>query len=88
MFRKLLLAGALGVLATPVLAATQVTVNVAGLDAKAAHDVIYRAAQVACRGELADETSLVQFYNRPSCITDAVSRAEAKLEAMHGMASR
>jgi hypothetical protein len=88
MFRKILLAGALGVLATPAFAATQVTVNLAGLDAKAVHAVIYHAAQAACRAELADETPLVQFYNRPTCITETVNRAEAKLETMHVMASR
>jgi hypothetical protein len=88
MFRTLALAAVLGSMALPALADTKVTVNVVGLDSKAAHTVIYRAAQEACRGELSDESQLVQFYNRPSCITHAVATAEAKLATMRGLASR
>jgi hypothetical protein len=89
MFRKFLLAAALGALSVPAFADTaKVTVNVAGLDAKAAHAVIYHAAQAACREALADETDLVKFYDRPDCISDAVAAAETKYESMRALASR
>jgi hypothetical protein len=88
MFRTLVLAAALGALALPAVAGTAVTVNVVGLDGKAAHAVIYHAAQQACRVELSDETQQVQFYNRPACISSAVTTAEAKLASLRGLASR
>ena len=88
MFRTFALAAALGAFALPAIAGTVVTVNVVGLDSKAAHTVIYHAAQQACRVELADESQLVQFYNRPACISGAVATAEAKLASMRGLASR
>jgi hypothetical protein len=78
MFRTLLLASALGAMALPAAAGTSVTVNLAGLDAKAAHTAIVRAAQAACRAELSDETEQQLFYNRPECLNDAIGRAEAR----------
>jgi hypothetical protein len=88
MFRKLVLATAFAALAVPALADTAVTVNVGGLDAKSAHAVIFQAAQQACRLELADQTQLVQYYNRPACLHSAVAKAETKYAAMRGLASR
>ena len=88
MFRTLAFAAALGALALPAVAGTAVTVNVIGLDSKAAHAVIYHAAQQVCRAELSDESQLVQFYKRPACISSAVTTAEAKLASMRGLASR
>ena len=88
MFRTLALAAALGAVAVPALAATQVTVNVTGLDAKAAHAVIYHAAQAACRTELADQSVLVRSYAWSDCVHDAVAGAETKLATLRGIASR
>jgi hypothetical protein len=88
MFRTLTLAAALGALALPATAATTVTVSVVGLDSKAAHAVIFHAAQQACRTELSGESDLVKFYARPTCISDAVTTAETKLASMRGLASR
>jgi hypothetical protein len=88
MFRKLSLAAVLAAVAFPAFADTTVKVNVAGLDAKAAHALIYRAAQEACRIELSGETSLVQFYNRPICLRAAIAKAETDYSAMQGLASR
>jgi hypothetical protein len=88
MFRKLLLTGAFAAVALPAAAQTQVTVKVAGLDAKAAHEAIYHAAQAACRAEFADESDLVAFYNRPVCLRTAIADAEAKYAAIRSLASR
>jgi hypothetical protein len=88
MFRKLLLTGAFAAVALPAAAQTEVTVKVAGLGAKAAHEAIYHAAQVACRAEFASESELVTFYNRPGCVRAAVAAAEAKYESMKSLASR
>ena len=88
MFRKLALAAAVAAFAVPAFAGTAVTVNVAGLDAKAAHAVILQAAQKACRSELADQSALVRFYTHSECITDTVNEAEAKFASMRGLASR
>jgi hypothetical protein len=77
---SLLAAAALGASALPAAAATQVTVNVAGLDAGAAHATIVRAATAACQVELRDASQFQQYYLRPDCINAAVARAEAKLE--------
>ena len=49
MFRKLALAAAVAAFAVPAFAATQVTINVTGLDAKSAHAVIVQAAEKACQ---------------------------------------
>jgi hypothetical protein len=81
MFRTFLLATALGAIALPAAAGTSITVSVAGLDATAAHAAIYHAAQAACRAEMRDETDLVQFYDRPQCISEAITRAEANMAA-------
>jgi hypothetical protein len=88
MSRKLILAAAFTAFAVPALADTAVKVNVTGLDAKSAHAAIVQAAQTACRQELADQSDLVRYYNRPTCIEHAVQHAESAYAAMHGMASR
>jgi hypothetical protein len=88
MFRKFVLATAFAALAVPAFADTAVTVNVGGLDARAAHAVIYHAAQEACRAELADQSQLVQYYNHPGCLHSTIAKAEAKYAAMRGLASR
>ena len=88
MFRKFALAAAVAAFAVPAFAGTEVTVNVAGLDAKSAHAVIVQAAQKACQAELADQSSLVKFYTHAECITDSVNQAEAKFASMRGLASR
>jgi hypothetical protein len=80
MLRTLALAAALGALALPA-AAASVTVNIAGLDAKAAHARIVHAAIAACSAELRDESPLIQYYQMSSCIDEAVADAEAKLTA-------
>ena len=78
MLRSLVIAGALAALALPA-AAASVTVNIAGLDATAAHAKIEKAAVEACRVALSDESLMTQYYEHDSCITEAVSAAEAKL---------
>ena len=88
MFRKLVLAATFAAIALPAAAHTEVKVSLAGLDAKAAHAAIVQAAQTACREELADQSTLVQFYNRPECINSAVARAETTYSNMRGLASR
>ncbi len=88
MIRKFAIAAAFAALAVPAFAGTQVTVNVAGLDAKAAHAVILQAAQQACRAELAQDSSLVQFYTHADCISATVATAEAKYASMRGLATR
>jgi hypothetical protein len=90
MFRTLALAAAVAALAVPAFAApaTQVTINVAGMDAKTAHAAILHAAQQACQAEFADSSDLVKFYARPDCISGAVATAETKFAAMRGLASR
>ena len=88
MFRSFALAAALGAVALPAFAGTAVTINMAGLDAKAAHAAIVHAAQAACRTELADETTIVQYYARPECVHGAVVTAETKYSAMRSLASR
>lgn len=89
MFRKLILAAAFGALSVPAFAdPSQVTVKVAGLDAKAAHEAIYHAAQVACREALADETDQVKFYVHADCVSGAVAAAETKYQSMRALASR
>lgn len=88
MFRTIALAAALGAVALPAFAATHVTVNVSGLDAKAAHAVIFHAAQAACRTELADESALVRTYAWSDCLHDAIAGAETKLATLRGFASR
>ena len=81
MFRTFLLAAALGAIALPAAAGTSITVSLAGLDATAAHAAIFHAAQAACRAEMSGDTALVQFYERPECISDAIARAEASMAA-------
>jgi hypothetical protein len=88
MIRKLALAAAIAAFAVPAFAGTEVTIKVAGLNAKATHEAIVQAAQEACRAAFTGESSLVQFYNRPDCISHAVATAEAKYTAQRGFASR
>ena len=89
MFRTLALAGALAALALPALAApTEVSINVAKLDAPAVHKAIAEAARQACTAEFAEQTTLVTYYGRPECIRHTVATAEAKYAAMRGLASR
>jgi hypothetical protein len=88
MFRKFALAATIAAFAVPAFAGTAVTVNVAGLDAKAAHTVILQAAEKACRAELADQSTAVKFYTHAECIDSAVNEAEAKYASMRGLASR
>ena len=78
MFRSLAIAAAVSVVAALPAAAESVTVNVAGLDAKAAHAKILRAAEQACSVVLQDG-AVARYYEMPSCVSDAVSAAEAKI---------
>lgn len=77
-YRAIALASALGALALPA-AAASVKVNLAGLDAKAAHVQIVRAAEAACSSALASET--LRYYSMSSCIDEAVATTEAKFAA-------
>ena len=77
-FRAIALASALGGLALPA-AAASVKVNVAGLDAKAAHVQIVRAAEAVCSSALADQT--LRYYSMSSCIDETVAATEAKFAA-------
>jgi len=77
-YRAVALASALGALALPA-AAASVKVNIAGLDAKAAHVQIVRAAEAACSSALADES--LRYYSMRSCIDEAVTTTEAKFAA-------
>ncbi len=79
MLRTLVLAAALGAMALPAAAATTVTINVNGLDGKAAHAVITRAAKDACQVELRGSSPFAQYYLRADCINTAVADAEARL---------
>ena len=80
MLRKILLAAALAATAAPALADTKVVVNLAGMDAKAAHAKIVRAAEAACSAVLNDG-AVVRYYEMSPCISDAVAAAEAKYAA-------
>lgn len=79
MFRTLAIVAALAGAALPA-AAASVTVNIAGLDAKAAHAKIVRAAEAACSAVLNDG-AVVRYYEMSPCISDAVAAAEAKYAA-------
>jgi len=88
MLRKIAFAALLAAIALPAAAHTEVKVSVAGLDAKAVHAVIVQAAQAACREELAGQSTLVQFYARPECVSSAVTKAETSYSNSRGLASR
>ena len=89
MFRTLVLAGAAAALALPAFAATEVTINVAKLDAPAVHQAIARAAQADLRGASSPTpASLVRFYAQPDCVSHTIARAESDYAAMRGLASR
>jgi len=79
MVRTLVIAAALAVLAIPA-SAESVKVNIAGLDAKAAHAKITRAAEQACSAVLND-SPVIRYYEMSTCVDDAVARAEAKYAA-------
>jgi len=78
MFRTIVLAAALGALALPA-AAESVKIHIAGLDSAQTHAKILAAAQQVCRAALREHTSLAQFYERPECVREAVTRAETEL---------
>jgi len=80
MLRTTLIAAALAAVSLPAVAATSVTVNLAGLDAKAAHATIVHAAKTACQIELRDSSLFQWYYLRKDCVDTAVARAESKLE--------
>ena len=87
MFRTLVLAGAAAALALPASAATQVTINVAKLDAPAAHKAIASAAKQACSAEFVTTSGLVRFYGQPECVAHTLAKAESDYASMH-LASR
>jgi len=80
MIRTFAIAAILGAIALPA-AAASVTVNVAGLDSKAAHDKIVVAAEHACSIELSTGNNVVQYYTQDACVAEATAAAEAKLQA-------
>ena len=77
-YRAIALAGAVSALALPA-AAESVKVNVAGLDAKAAHVQIVKAAQAVCVAANAAET--LRYYTISECIDDTIAVTEAKVAA-------
>ena len=79
MFRTIVLAAALGSLALPA-AAASVKVNIAGLDAKTAHQKLVHAAATACN-EVLQDSAIARYYEMSPCIDDAVAAAEAKFAA-------
>ncbi len=81
MFRSLAIAATLAAFALPAAAATTVKINVAGLDAKAAHASIVKAAKAACQVEMRDASTFEQHYLHADCINTAVARAQASLDA-------
>lgn len=76
--RTLTVAAVLAALALPA-AAASVKVNVAGLDAKAAHNQIHRAAEQVCSAALNDEP--LSHYLMADCIEQTVATTEAKFAA-------
>ncbi len=78
MLKSLVIAAALAATALPTFAAS-VTVNISGLDAKAAHAKIEKAAEAACRMAMSEESPVAQYYDHAACVTDAISTAETKL---------
>jgi len=78
MLKSLVIAAALAATALPTFAES-VTVNISGLDAKAAHAKIEKAAEDACRVAMSEESSVAQYYDHAACVGDAVSTAETKL---------
>ena len=67
-------------LALPAAAETTIKVDVAGLDAPAAHARIVQAAKAACRVEMRDSTTFEQYYQWSGCLNDAVAGAESQLK--------
>jgi hypothetical protein len=76
--RALVAACTLAAVAAPAFAES-VTVKVAGLDAKAAHEQIVRAAREVCTQVLADEPLV--HYVLADCINEAAAATEAKFAA-------
>jgi len=88
MFRtSLLAAAATAVLASQVLAA-EITINVAGLDAKAAHAKILAGAHRVCEIETRDASAIEQPYALFDCVNDAVARAMVTMAANKEKASQ
>jgi UrcA family protein len=87
MLRTLSLAVLGAALALPAAAETRVKVDVAGLDAPAAHARILQAAKAACRVELRNATPFDHYVQWYGCIDDAVARAEADLKSQQAAAS-
>jgi len=86
MLRSLAIAAAFVAVALPA-AAASVTVDITGLDRAAAHAKITQAAVEACRVAMNEESPIAQYYDHDSCVTEAVSAAEAKLaETNHTLA--
>jgi UrcA family protein len=80
MFRSLAVAALIGAFALPAAAATTVKINVSGLDARAAHASIVRAAKAACQIEMRDASTFEQHYLHADCINSAVAHAQASLD--------
>jgi len=87
MIRTLALAAVIGSFALPAMAAS-VTVNVAGLDAKATHEKIVDAARHACSIEHSTGNNVVEYYTQDACVAEATAAAEAKLDAQNEAAHR
>jgi hypothetical protein len=77
--RSIALAATLSALALPA-AAQSVKVNVAGLDAKAAHTQIVKAAQEVCSAANAAET--LRYYTMAACVDDTITATEAKVASL------
>jgi len=77
--RTIAFAGVLAALALPA-AAAGVKVNVAGLDAHAAHVAITRAAETVCSTTF-EGSPIDRYYLMSSCISDTVAATEAKTSA-------
>ena len=87
MLRTLSIAFLGAAVALPATAETLVKVNVAGLDAAAAHARVLKAAQAACRVELRNATPFEQYYQWTGCIKDAAAHAEAEMKAQQALAA-
>jgi hypothetical protein len=82
MYRTLVLAAvSAAAVAAPAFATTSVKVDVSGLDPKAAHEAIVRAAKLACHAEMRDSSTFEQHYLWSDCLNGAVARAEQTTEA-------
>jgi len=87
MFRTSLITFAVAAVALHASAATRITVNVAGLDAKAARAKITSGARTACAKETENVSIIEQPYAQSECVNDAVERAVATLAAQRAKAA-